>query len=780
MASDRSGQRFGPYLLQALLGRGGMGEVYRALDTEKDRVVAVKLLPPHLAQDPSYQARFQREAHAAAHVQSPNIVPIHTFGSIEGVLFIEMAFIDGEDLGSLIRSRGPLEPRQAVSVIGQIASALDAAHAAGLVHRDVKPANIMVSGGHAYLSDFGIASGRGDTRITSTGVAIGSFAYMAPERFTDDQQLTGAVDTYALGCVLFECLTGEPPYPATSQHALLEAHLHGEPRPVSQVRPGLPAALDAVIARCLAKRPTDRYPSARAFAQAAREALPSPSYAGGSGSVWKRWAIPALVAAVCIGLIAGMLVNRFAGSDDPPAQAVQLIPADQTPPERFTASAVTQRPSDVLKQSHVRADGSSGGATATTAAAPLVPQTSRGGDAGLYGREGDESACDSSRLIEMLMAEPAVAKAWAQLQGVTVEQIPATIKSWTSVLLRHDTYVTNTIYKGGRAESYPAILQAGTAVLVDRNGVPRTKCNCGNPLLPPPPADGRQVVGAAWKGYSPSRTRVVRPSVAALSSFTVADIVTGATRAVPAGGAARPADVTAATLQTAQVPAACQASAQRLVGGKAPKPFGGGLGQISDKVVYADIAGIGYKQGLFAYDCSAGGVSWPQVLVLTGDKGELLGSLDLGQRDRKEHADVTSMTVRGNVVDLVWKSYEGAGFDIVEHRSQVTYAGGRLSLTDAPASASPTSAAARPKRPTPAMLSAAMRRSAQSSGSASQYPPGMYDCMGQKMYDSQSTDSALWAFVDDPTTERDIPGTDESGAQDAVITCMMQSGGGPT
>ncbi|WP_052590427.1 serine/threonine-protein kinase [Luteipulveratus mongoliensis] len=811
MADDRSGEMFGPYQLQMLLGRGGMGEVYRALDTEKDRIVAVKLLPPRLAKDPSYQARFRREALTAARVQNPHIVPIHTFGAIDDVLYIEMAFIDGHDLKSRIQSGGPMDPQEAVSVVTQIAGALDAAHAAHLVHRDVKPANILLAGDHAYLSDFGIASSTADTRLTTAGGAIGSFAYMAPERFDDDQPLTGAVDIYALGCVLYECLTGAPPFRGGSQRSLIDAHMQQPPPPMSQLRPGLPSALDDVIGYALAKRPSERYPTAKAFAQAAQHTLtgqygpPSSAATGGAGGAaggagahalatgpggvppqagsWKRWIIPLLVAAVSVGLIGALLGPKVFGSDDNNAQAVQLIPADKTQPEVFTGSVVTDKPSDTVKQPHVRQDGPAGGATNTAASGDFDPQSTTGDQAGLYGREGDKVSCDSERLISLIMAKPSVAKAWAQLQGIRVDQISATIKSFTSVVLRADTYVTNTIYKNGKPESYPAVLQAGTAVLVDQYGMPRTKCNCGNPLLAPPSGNDRKVVGTAWAGYSPSRIRLIEKTAKALSNYKIQDVATGAARTLSAGSAAKPpADVTPATLQTAQVPAACQATAQRLVGGKAPKPFGGGLGQVSDKVVFTDLAGLGYKQGLFAYDCSAGGVGWPQVLVLTGDGGKLLGSVDLKTvNHQKEHANVDTLTVSGGKVLMTWKEYDGASFEMVSHNSEVRWAAGKLTVVDtsAPPASSPTpTGGAHTGRPSPATLAAAQRRGAEAHGD--HYPQSMYDCMGSALYKSKSTNAALWSFVDDPTTERDIPGLDNSGAQNAVMGCMMQSGGGST
>ncbi|MEV6554600.1 protein kinase [Nocardia sp. NPDC051756] len=271
----RTGTRFGPYELRSLLGKGGMGEVYEAYDTVKDRVVAVKLLHEELAGDPAYQVRFRRESQAAARVAEPHIVPIHDWGVIDGVLFIDMQLVPGVDLRTLLRKEGPLSPERAVGIIEQIAGALDAAHAGGLVHRDVKPANILVTAAdYAYLADFGIAHTEGDSAVTVVGMAVGSYIYMAPERF-DVAQVTGRADIYSLSCVLHECLTGASPFPAASMNVLIRSHLsETPPRPSSQ-QAGIPAGLDAVISRGMAKDPADRWPTAAAMALAARAALSS-------------------------------------------------------------------------------------------------------------------------------------------------------------------------------------------------------------------------------------------------------------------------------------------------------------------------------------------------------------------------------------------------------------------------------------------------------------------------------------------------------------------------
>ncbi|MFF0358162.1 protein kinase [Nocardia sp. NPDC003269] len=279
---SRTGSRFGPYELRSMLGKGGMGEVYEAYDTGKDRVVALKLLAPELAQDPAYQVRFRRESQAAAKLAEPHVIPIHDWGVIDGVLFIDMRLVPGTDLRSVLHTGGPLSPERAVAVVEQIAAALDAAHAGGLVHRDVKPANILVTpADFAYLADFGIAHTEGDSAVTQAGMAMGSYIYMAPERF-DVGPISHRADVYSLACVLHECLTGASPFPAASMSVLIRAHLSEAPPRPSEILPGLPTTLDEVIARGMAKDPADRYPSAGALAVAARDGLAAAMMQGGA------------------------------------------------------------------------------------------------------------------------------------------------------------------------------------------------------------------------------------------------------------------------------------------------------------------------------------------------------------------------------------------------------------------------------------------------------------------------------------------------------------------
>ena len=206
------GTPFGRYQLVELMGRGGMGEVWRAYDPDMERVVALKVLPKTYASDKVFRERFRREAQAAAGLDEPHVVPIHEFGEVDGRLYVTMRLIKGRDLDTLLED-GPLEPARAVGIIEQVALALDAAHRIGLVHRDVKPSNILVAeNDFAYLIDFGIARAAQHTRLTGTGVQVGTLAYMAPERFTPGP-VDARADVYALACVLYQSLTNRQPFP---------------------------------------------------------------------------------------------------------------------------------------------------------------------------------------------------------------------------------------------------------------------------------------------------------------------------------------------------------------------------------------------------------------------------------------------------------------------------------------------------------------------------------------------------------------------------------------
>lgn len=275
---------FGPYRLEKLIGRGGMGEVFRAMDTARKRVVALKRLPTNLAADPSYQSRFRSESEIAAQLRSAHVIPIHDYGEINGQLYIDMRLVNGEDVADRLTHRGPMSPPAAVEVIRQTASALDAAHGMKLIHRDVKPSNILLSpedgrDGHdfVYLVDFGIARAADRVgELTGTGGVMGTPDYMAPERY-EGRTIDHAVDIYSLACVLHKMLTGVTPFQGDSLAAVMYAHLTATPPRASLMRGGIPPALDRVIARGLAKDPRQRFRTAGEFAAAAHAALSATS-----------------------------------------------------------------------------------------------------------------------------------------------------------------------------------------------------------------------------------------------------------------------------------------------------------------------------------------------------------------------------------------------------------------------------------------------------------------------------------------------------------------------
>ena len=345
-----SGTSFGRYRLVELLGRGGMGEVWRAHDTAaNDRVVAIKLLPPHLAGDTTYLARFRREADAAARLNDPHIIPIHNYGEIDGRLYVDMRLVEGRDLDAVMAD-GPMEPSRAVSIIGQVAKALHAAHQAGLVHRDVKPSNILLGADDfAYLIDFGIARAADDSRLTEVGFAPGTLRYMAPERFQDNpDDEDGRVDVYSLACSLYECLTGQPPFGGTDYPSLIAAHLSSPPPKPSTSGIRVPAQMDTVIAKGLAKDPNDRYATTVELAHAASDAIngstsqPATVLASpiqGASRRAPRWRrsrrarIALVVGGTAVVAVAAVVagVVHYGGSPSTPGTAP---PAPETPPSQ--------------------------------------------------------------------------------------------------------------------------------------------------------------------------------------------------------------------------------------------------------------------------------------------------------------------------------------------------------------------------------------------------------------------------------------------------------------
>jgi hypothetical protein len=267
VAELEPGDEFAGCRIEAVAGRGGMGVVYRATELSLGRPVALKLLTPDRAGDRAFRERFQRESRMAAAIDHPNVIPVYAAGESEGLLYLVMRYVGGTDLHALLRAEGRLDPARAADIVSQVAAALDAAHGAGLVHRDVKPANVLLAGEHAYLSDFGLTRlARSDTQLTESGQWVGTVEYCAPEHLRGERTDARA-DVYSLGCVLFAALTGGPPFTHGTVPATMYAHIH-EPAPTPSSR-GMPHEFDRVIARALAKAPEDRYPSAGDLGRAA-------------------------------------------------------------------------------------------------------------------------------------------------------------------------------------------------------------------------------------------------------------------------------------------------------------------------------------------------------------------------------------------------------------------------------------------------------------------------------------------------------------------------------
>src|ERR1700734_3186816 len=289
------GDEFAGYRLRAVLGKGGMSTVYQAENPRLGNVIALKVLAPELASDDIFRTRFLEESRIAAAMNHPHVIPIHDMGSTDGLLYIAMRCVSGTDLRQMIAKRGRLLPDTAIFLLSQAARALDAAHRRGLVHRDVKPGNLLTERGtddsdpdHLYLADFGITKPAiGRTGPTTAGAFLGTIDYVAPEQIRGLSVL-GMADQYSLGCVLYECLSGRVPFEKDLDAAIIWAHLEEPPTRLTPLRPALPPAIDEVCARVLAKQPGDRYENCREFVAAARQALamPDPALAASAPAAW--------------------------------------------------------------------------------------------------------------------------------------------------------------------------------------------------------------------------------------------------------------------------------------------------------------------------------------------------------------------------------------------------------------------------------------------------------------------------------------------------------------
>jgi hypothetical protein len=345
------GREIAGFRIEREIGRGGMGVVYLATQVFPERRVALKLLSSDLAADPAFRERFVRESNAAASTEHPNIVPVYAAGESDGQLYLAMRFIEGNDLRTVLEHEGTLVPERAARICAEVADALEAAHERGLVHRDVKPGNVLLDArDRAYLSDFGlIRATRIDTEITKTGQFMGTVDYVAPEQIRGDE-LDGRADVYSLGCVVYECLTGSPPFRRDSEVATMYAHLEQDVPSPSSKRDDLPRSLDEVVTKATAKRPANRFATAGGMAEALRgSTLPDVAWKGRGR---RRIGIAAL-ALVVIASVAGFLALR--DEEMPPASPTQ-----------------TTGPTPIPLNSLVQVDAETGDPLAT---APLGPET---------------------------------------------------------------------------------------------------------------------------------------------------------------------------------------------------------------------------------------------------------------------------------------------------------------------------------------------------------------------------------------------------------------------
>jgi serine/threonine-protein kinase len=270
----RIGKVIAGYRIEERVGRGGMGVVYRAEHLNLRRRAAIKIIAPDLAESEGFRERFTREARIAAALQHPNIVTVYDAGEVDGLLYLAMQYIEGFDLSAMLRREGRLRPYRAVDVCRQVAAALDAAHAMGLIHRDVKPANVLIEGRTAFLTDFGLTKRLDGTHtdLTRAGDVVGTIHYVAPEQI-EGTQVSARSDVYSLGCLLYHCLSGQVPFARDTDVAVIYAHLSEDPPKLSAVRPELAGGLDAVIAKALDKSPDRRFPTCEALINAARAVI---------------------------------------------------------------------------------------------------------------------------------------------------------------------------------------------------------------------------------------------------------------------------------------------------------------------------------------------------------------------------------------------------------------------------------------------------------------------------------------------------------------------------
>ncbi len=467
------GDQFAGYRIERRLGRGGMGLLYLALEPALERRVALKLIAPEAADDEVFARRFAEESKIAASIEHPNVVPIYAAGEEAGVPYIAMRYVAGADLAKRLAREGRLDPAAAVGLIAQIGNGLDAIHAAGLVHRDVKPANVLLSGGdravHAYITDFGVARNVAtESGLTQTGRFVGTLDYVAPEQISGGT-VDARVDVYALGCLLFKLLTGEVPFPKDGEAARLYAHLNDPPPAPSLYVPEVSMALDDVVIRAMSKAPEDRYPSAGDLGRAAQAALQG-----------ERPALPERTVAT------GMAATRT-------SEAIVAEPTAQTNALAKGEGGTGAEPA-AQPRSRRRLVAIIGGALALAVVAVLVALLSGGGGSGSDAASGDATAG----------AAPKAKPAPKHLSR------PELIARADAICV--DSQSTYTSVRSQASEERPDVAYAATLAGISQRGVNRFR------RLVPPPA-----LEAPFDSYVEAQERVMRYDRQALEAAEAGD-----------------------------------------------------------------------------------------------------------------------------------------------------------------------------------------------------------------------------------------------------------------
>jgi hypothetical protein len=535
-------QYVGPYRLLGRLGSGGMGRVFLG-QSPGGRYVAVKVIRAELAEQADFRIRFAREVAAARKVSGLFTAPAVDADLDAPTPWLATGYVAGPSLDDAVASHGPLPVSSVLALAAGLAEGLGAIHAAGIVHRDLKPSNVLLAEDGPRVIDFGISRAAEQFALTGTGLVIGSPGFMSPEQ-AQGHEVGPPSDVFSLGAVLTFAATGEGPFGSGSTVALLYRVVSAPP-----ATEALPAELRPLIERCLAKDPQQRpgtgdllselnaspeagwlpapvahglpapvahglptHPPTVAGTADGPLAKPVPDSAGSAGSRGGRGRFPrkaiiailAVAALALCGVAAALTLTRTSSPRDVTLESVRTPGSNP-----FMPSVGTDQP-------EVRPPKGTGG-------------TFPGGTPGLYGGTLQKTSCNPQQMVEFLRAHPDKAAAWAGVLGIWPTGIPGYVAGLTPAVLRSDTAVTNHGYVGGHATSFPAVLQAGTAVLIDRHGQPVTKCFCGNPLTMPMSYTQSAYTGKRWGSFSPASVTHIQQTTVVVKSFILVDLATGDT-----------------------------------------------------------------------------------------------------------------------------------------------------------------------------------------------------------------------------------------------------------